>query len=96
MVTVKREHRYCKICGSQKVEDETHFVIACEGLNETRELHINPQLRESPETNDMSDVEKLKWLLDRENIKRSAEGIEALFKTRQSMTFKKPGGATIH
>ena len=89
LVTVKREHRYCKLCKTQNVEDETHFIVVCEKLKEVRDQYIEPLLLESPETNQMSNVKKLGWLLDRDNLKRSAEGIEALFVLCQSLVFNK-------
>ena len=89
LVSVKREHRYCKLCEYKKVEDETHFLITCKRLKVTRDMYIKQLLQESPETRNMSDTCKVKWLLDRENIKRAGDGIEALFKTRQSLVFDK-------
>ena len=70
------------------VEDESHFLIDCTRLKDARERHIKPLLDSNPETDNMTSVEKLKWLLSREILTSAASEIESMFRERQSIVYK--------
>ena len=62
-----------------------HFLMACKKLEATREATIKVKLGESPETSDMSNVEKVRWLLNRAHIKTMGEHVHTLFQARQNL-----------
>ena len=85
---IKKELRYCKLCNTAKVEDESHFIIDCDRMKEFRDKHIKPLLDSNPETESMSSIEKLKWLLCRDVLITSASEIESMFRERQNLIYK--------
>ena len=85
---IPREERYCKVCNSQDVENEVHFVLTCDKLKGTRDEYIKPLLDSDPENENRTKTEKLKWLLSREVLPNSALGIELLYRERQSIIYK--------
>ena len=42
---VKRDLRFCKICGKDKVVDETHFLLDCSKLYKIRREKLIPILK---------------------------------------------------
>ena len=39
---IEKEHRFCKVCNKDTVEDEIHFIFQCEPLRLVREKHQQP------------------------------------------------------
>ena len=86
---IEPELRYCKLCNSTtKVEDESHFLIDCTKMSDARDKFTKPLLDSNPETKNMSSIIKLKWLLSRETLVKSASEIESMFRERQNIVYK--------
>ena len=85
----KKDLRFCRRCNTQVLEDETHFVIDCTKFEKTRKEIIEPLWKENPNYQTMTSLEKLKWLLCKEMLAKSAPCIETLFKERQSTVYTK-------
>ncbi len=68
----RKEHceRLCKVCESATaVEDEIHHIFKCPALKTTRDMYLNPILLTHDNNTNMSDIEKLQWLLSKDKIK---------------------------
>ncbi len=85
----KRELRFCKICNEQVVEDETHFLLECPRLTKVQFEKLKSILRKSRETINMSNTEKIQWLLEKEQIKDFGEALAALYQARQDVLYNK-------
>ena len=85
---IKREFRYCKLCNTNKTEDEPHFIIDCSKMKEVRDETIKPLLDANPETESMPSLDKLRWLLSRDVLICSAPEIKSMFRARQSLVYK--------
>ncbi len=85
----KKELRFCKICNGQVVEDETHFLLHCPRLTKIRYEKLKPILRKSRETLNMNDTEKIKWLLEKDQIKEFGEALAAIYQCRQDVLYCK-------
>ncbi len=85
----KKEVRFCRCCNGGKLEDEIHFLFHCDKFEEERKRLIDPLLDQSPETKEMNEYDKLKWLLDRTRVKDFAVSLAGLFQARQDFVFKK-------
>ena len=86
---VKRELRHCKICCDNVLEDETHFLLVCPKLTKVRHEKIKSILKKSRDTLSMSNVEKIKWLLQKEQIKEFGEALAAMYQARQDLLYSK-------
>ena len=86
---IKRHVRFSKLCKSSNlIEDEIHLLITCDRLKDTQDEYIKPLLDSNSATSNMSDIEKVRWLLSGEMLQDSAPQIEALFRARQSIIYK--------
>ena len=63
-----RSERKCKICKSDQVENEAHFLFVCEPLNTTRETYLNQLFDKCPTLSMVSHLDKLMYLYFNENI----------------------------
>ena len=88
-VKTERKDRFCKICMEQKVEDELHFLLRCKGTKAFRKSTVKVKLKENPEYKQMSDVDRVRWLLTKENIKYMGDYVYKLFQLRQDHMYKK-------
>ncbi len=86
---VERELRYCKVCNKEEVEDESHLVFDCKELKDSRNIFLKPVLLSSRETKDMSNIDKFKWLLQKEHIKEFSEALTQIYYERQSKMYRK-------
>ena len=81
---VPKEERSCRVCGTEAVEDENHFLFDCEKLEcvrrETLEncglLHI------------LTEPDRLEMLLSADNMVETASFVDSLFNYRQALLFK--------
>ena len=79
------EERICKICNSNSVEDEFHFLFHCTALSEAR---ITAFDRMNIDLNSLNDYEKMATLVDKTNIKSCGKFVEILYKARQNMVYQ--------
>lgn len=63
-----RQNRTCLRCSSGEVDDETHFLFSCKFLEDSRNNMIESALSECPNFRQLSDSEKLIWILNTENV----------------------------
>ena len=66
-VGTPREQRICKKCPSLEVEDEYHLLLRCSVYNSLRENLFNLVLQHCGVFTNLSDENKLIWLLNNEN-----------------------------
>ena len=85
---VERNARYCKVCGKDEVEDETHLIFICSELKSIRKEHLKPFLTTSRETASMSNTEKLQWLLHKDRIKEFSAILSIIFNARQNKMYR--------
>ena len=76
------EQRLCKLCDSNQIEDEIHFMFHCPELKDTRILH-NLQLDQSTD-----DFVQLSIMLNSENIVSSARYLESLYRCRKNIMYR--------
>ena len=87
---ILRTDRHCKICNSNEVEDETHFIFSCPTLSRYREPFIKKINDLSHNFAFMSLENKVKFLYFNENLplnllEISADLLDILIATRQSI-----------
>ena len=84
-MNVKREDRICKLCTTEELEDECHFIFRCPALSEPRN-----ELMEGVSFPDelIGEIEKLSFLTECENIEQLGQIVERLYKVRRSMIYK--------
>ncbi len=85
---IKKDLRVCKICNCGKLEDKVHFLFHCSKFEGERESLIDPLLQQSPETESMSEFEKLRWLIDRSQVKDFAVSLAGMYQARQDYLYK--------
>ncbi len=85
---IKKELRFCKICTTQEIEDEMHFIFACPVFDDARERFIKPLYKDNPECNMMNNFEKLMWMLHRSRIKEFGAAFAGLYQCRQDHLYK--------
>ena len=83
-----RSERLCKVCNSGQVEDELHFIFNCPSLDVARNECLATMLLSYDPDETKTEVEKLRWMLQEENIAQTAQIIERLFYERQDKLFK--------
>ena len=66
-VGTPREQRICKKCPSLEVEDEYHLLFRCSVYNSLRENLFNLVLQHCGVFTNLSDENKLIWLLNNKN-----------------------------
>ena len=76
------ENRICQLCDENSIEDETHFLFHCPGLNQTRSLFDNSSC---DQIND--DYLKLFDMLNDSNITYTAKFVESMYKARRKMIY---------
>ena len=65
---IPREERFCKLCASQEVEDEIHFILNCPSLGQCREPFIQNIAALNPRYQSMSPHGKIKYLFFNEAL----------------------------
>ena len=63
-----RNDRKCKICKSDQIENESHFLFECEPLNKLREIYLKQLFNKYPTLSSVSDLDKLMYLYFNENL----------------------------
>ena len=79
------EERLCKLCNSNSIENELHFMFDCSALNEIRQKakeQFNLNLNVSDQ------YQALKILLDKPNISICGKYIEMLYRARQNLIYQ--------
>ena len=66
---IPRNERICKNCTNQEIEDETHFLTRCPKFSEERDDLFNSISAKVKNFTNLSDKNKLIWLLNCENQK---------------------------
>lgn len=64
---IPRNDRLCKKCSENKIEDEIHFLLKCPLLNDKRAEIINLSNFKSKHYKQLSDSDKLIWILNNED-----------------------------
>ena len=78
------ENRLCKLCDTNSVEDEIHFMFHCPGLNDARASLCN-----SSELNLITDdFERLHKMLDSDNLCYTGKYVENLYTARKSIMYR--------
>ena len=54
------------------------MVFECKELRDRRKIFLKPLLLSSKETKNMSNTEKFRWLLQKENIKEFSEALSVI------------------
>ena len=75
----KLELRLCRVCNLDYIEDECHFLFTCIAYQLERSSF---RLRHVPDIGDFmlkSDVQKIAWLLMRDNIKHFGDFVQELY-----------------
>ena len=87
---ILRTDRHCKICNSNEVEDETHFIFSCPTLSRYREPFIKQINDLSHNFEFMSPENEVRFLYFNDNLPQklleiSADLLGSLLATRQSI-----------
>ena len=87
---IPREQRFCKLCKSNLVEDEVHFLFVCARLNACRSPFINELNYIWPNFNSLPGQEKTKYLFFNEEtppaeFQIGIELLNTLSSTRESI-----------
>ncbi len=77
-----RHLRFCKLCGSNTVEDEMHFLYTCVTLKNPRELWVDPLVEQMDNYKALTVFEKTRCLLERQHIKEFGKVLEHMFMSR--------------
>ena len=85
---IKKELRFCKICKTQEIDDEIHFIFICSKFKDAREKFIEPLYKGVPECSNMNNFEKLEWMLHRSRIREFGAAFAGLYKCRQDFLYK--------
>ena len=67
-VKIDRSERFCKLCTSGEIENETHFLFSCPALQQTRRTYLSPLINIREELATVSHQDKLMYLYFNENI----------------------------
>ena len=65
---LETEERLCKLCTTQKIEDEYHFLIDCPIYNNSRKICYHKISELCSNFNNMSDKSKLYYLFTNEDL----------------------------
>ena len=81
---VDENDRTYRVCGTEAVENEIHFIFCCPGLRERRRgiKLMSDQLKLRGPF-----VRRLNIILSESNMKRFAEALETLFNARQHILY---------
>ena len=84
---IEAENRLCKLCISDRVEDESHFMFECPMFTELRSNFLN-DIESSPEQIAlMSMPEKWELVMSPVNIAKTAKYVCVTFEKRRSLMF---------
>ena len=77
------ENRLCKLCNTNSVEDEMHFMFHCPGLSDTRS-----SFHTISEFNDITDnFDRLHKMLDSENLSDVGKFVENMYMSRKNLMY---------
>ncbi len=85
---LKRELRFCRLCGRLEVESELHFLFICEALDDVRAQPITLLAKSIMDTDSLSNEELLAKLLIKEHIMEFAQVLERHFYGRKDLIYK--------
>ena len=63
-----RNNRHCKVCKSDQIENETHFLFSCVPLKSTRDVYLKQLFEKCPILSSVSHLDKLMYLYFNESI----------------------------
>ena len=78
--------RYCHLCNTQSVENEFHFLFQCPSLSDVRNSNITGYTADLDSYS--SDSDKLRYMLNEQNIRKTAIFVEKLYQSRQRLIYK--------
>ena len=82
-------HRVCKVCNTQCVEDEFHFLFSCCMYQMERSAYYLENIEEIGNFMLLNDPDKVKYMLDKEHIKGTgAYVVNAIFQKRRQILYK--------
>ena len=67
-IKLDRSKRVCQLCNADEVEDECHFLLTCSLYNKERETLLNDIYKDNHNLYNLSDKQKLVWILRNVNI----------------------------
>ena len=74
---IPRDARFCKICDSQAVEDEQHFLFECPTLAETRKPFIEKISKISLSFGNLQNADKTNFLFFNDDLTTNIQNIAA-------------------
>ena len=83
------EYRSCRVCDSPLLENETHFLLQCDGLiTERSTLH-----RELMEKHDYEiaggEIDQMKSMLEKKCIRTTAKHVNIMYECRREILYEK-------
>ena len=84
-----REERICKICSSNHIEDEIHFMFVCTGYKQLRDKYLEDLFNTYHNLSLLDFNNLFIWTMSNEDdifIKRLSDYIFSLFKLRKELS----------
>ena len=85
---IKEEDRTCKVCKSNQIEHEIHFIFHCNMYTDKRTDFFQRICNIFPTFLNDNDEEKLKLLMEKETVNLFSRYLCDIYKTRQDALFK--------
>ncbi len=82
-----RELRICELC-NKELEDECHFLFRCEKLDYVRKPFIDLCKTQNTEFDNMTEIVKLKYWVEPDNIRKFAKWLEDMADARRDHIYK--------
>ncbi len=83
------DKRTCKVCNSNSVESEEHFIFHCNKYDNTRLIFYHQICNKIPSFLNNSDQDKFKILMEKGNVNVFSRFIWNIYNERQYVLFKK-------
>ena len=85
---VEIEDRVCKICNTNAVEDEEHFILVCSELEEVRKRHLQ-MMQVDEHIPSKNNIERMKYMLSHDNLKNVGIMLEEMLESRRELLYNK-------
>ena len=82
------EDRVCKVCNSNAIEDEEHFLLACTKLEDTRKFHLD-RMKVDEKVPSKNNIERMKFMISREVLKDFCIMLEDMLERRKDILYNK-------
>ena len=84
------DQRLCKLCNTQSVESESHFLFSCPVYDQLRDEHFERVRSMLINFNNFNEADKLKALMQPEFVAGTARLVSDMYNARQNMLFQSP------